>query len=298
VLQVGRVPVKVGCCGGGVHSTYFHPEDTIVARLLASFFSKSIGPLCRAVAPVAGVCVGAMGVPDLEESVSSGKLLSAKNSVCMAVVETISVLVGIATSRGAKGHHVVGAIVLENLVPQSISSDFIVLHSFGWTTLDALDALHGVASDKMLVVAVELGKALLVDGAPDGLVSTDISKVGFGTIQREVVIDNDSVRDSEGVEVHRIDALSVENVLRVDEKLLDAAFLLSNSGGCGERPAVAKLTLDNIVGGGAITENLVASERLGGSLPLVVNVARHTLVELRPLDGGHIIGEFFVSVDA
>ena len=115
------------------------------------------------------------------------------------------------------------------------------------------DSIVGVATDGVLVVTVVLGEGLLEEGTPDALILRDLGEEGGvaavnppSLSKRQVVIDDDRVRQTEGEEVHSVDTVATDLVVRVDENLLHAAWNFSENGGTRDEPAVADKALTHI----------------------------------------------------
>ena len=79
--------------------------------------------------------------------------------------------------------------------------------------------------------------------------------------------------DAESPELHSIDASVVEGILSVEEDFFQAAFLLGKAGCSSLEPAVAELTLADVVGGNAIAEQCSLWEIILGSFPLKVLIS-------------------------
>ena len=162
------------------------------------------------------------------------------------------------------------------------------------------DSLVAVATGEMFVVSVVLGPGLLHDGHPKTLVFAMRSHRGLAFKERKVVVDNDSVRQAHSEEVHAVDTIVAELV--VNEELLNAAWFLSNGGGTGKEPAVAKRTLNNV----SWHDALVSKESVGGvegipdSLPCDFGgdfrEIQLIFSKFRPREGADIWGEIGVGV--
>ena len=146
---------------------------------------------------------------------------------------------------------------LNQLRPEIIRFGICVGVPHPRSTIEGLDANHTETALSVTIVAMVLGKGLLKDGWPHGLVRTDLSKdcsKGSITIrfQRKVVINDDCVRDAKGPEVNGIDASRVQLVRGVVEDFLQATRNFSEGRSCRFVPAVAEEALPDIVDGDAI----------------------------------------------
>ena len=85
----------------------------------------------------------------------------------------------------------------------------------------------------------------------------------------EIVVDNDSVRDAEGVELHGVDALCAH--LSVHEHFLEAASFFGKGRSSRNEPAVADCSLTHVLRRDTVcAEKSIAistSERIFSSLP-------------------------------
>jgi len=81
------------------------------------------------------------------------------------------VLISVAYARGPTSDHVIRVVVLDDLIPKSISSDalftnysfFLVVYSNEWGATQCANRVHRVARYEMLVVAVVLCESFLKD---------------------------------------------------------------------------------------------------------------------------------------
>ena len=69
--------------------------------------------------------------------------------------------------------------------------------------------------------------------------------VGTVLLKWEVVVDNDSVRDAEGVELHGVDAVSAH--IGVQEHVLEAASFFGKGRSSRNEPAVADCSLTHVL---------------------------------------------------
>ena len=107
------------------------------------------------------------------------------------------------------------------------------------------------------VVAVVLGKGLLKNYTPNGAIRPRFGCVRgvcsvASFINGHVVVDNDRVRDTKGVEIHTVDAIGAQLVFSVQEDRIQAALLLSECRGSGQEPTVANLALSDVLRSDAI----------------------------------------------
>ena len=101
----------------------------------------------------------------------------------------------------------------------------------------------------MIVVAVVLGKGLLKDGTPDCSICANPGILGAAIlIQGQVIIDDDGVRDAEGVKVDSVDTQFAYFVHIVEEDLFHTTRVLSYGRGGSHEPTVADRALANVCG--------------------------------------------------
>jgi hypothetical protein len=112
-------------------------------------------------------------------------------------------------------------------------------------------------------------------------------------VYRDIVVNDNGMRNTKGVQGHCIDALRVSNVFSVKPCGFHATFLFSDSRSCREGPAVSKLSLVDIVDGDAITKDRKIRLSLSESSPLVARVV--TLVEVFPADTAGISSEVSIG---
>ena len=162
-----------------------------------------------------------------------------------------------------------------------------------------------------------LGEGLLEDGTPEGLILRDCGEEGSIATsllcKRQVVIDDDRVGQTEGEEVHSVDTVGTQFVVRVDENLLHAAWNFSESGSTRDEPAIAEITLNHIFVVDAIGAEKSVSVVIDfrDSLPIdfgekvfyIKQVAR-VFTHIFPVEGSVVVTEvivtefFSASVDA
>ena len=94
-------------------------------------------------------------------------------------------------------------------------------------TSESADCLRWVTANDVLVVAVVLGKGFLEDGSPDCSIRANAGILGLAiSIQGQVIIDDDCVRDAEGVEVDTVDTHWADFIHVVEENPFHAARVL------------------------------------------------------------------------
>ena len=128
--------------------------------------------------------------------------------------------------------------------------------------------------------------------------SEDRALVAFPVLlNRQVVVDNNSVLDTERVEVEAVDTSRVQVVSSVEEDLLHAAGLLGDSRDSSQEPAVSQASLIDVVGGDAVAEERLVREGLLGTNPLRHGIAlQFPLTHVTPVKRGGVRGEVGVSV--
>ena len=101
-----------------------------------------------------------------------------------------------------------------------------------------------------------LGKSLFENRHPKRTVLTRMSKQSFTglLVQRQEVIDNNSMGNSKSMEVYGIDTLSIKLIFCVEENFLEFAREFSNGRCCRQEPAVTKATLTDIIGTDSVTK--------------------------------------------
>ena len=146
----------------------------------------------------------------------------------------------------------------------------------------------------MAVVSVELAEGLLQNRSPEGLIGAHLREDGGGmgapSLDGDVIVDNDRVRDAERVEVHSVDAPVA--LLIVHEDSLDAAWLLREGRDGGQEPAVADRALADIRRSHTIgSKERVAVELNTGAFPLEPAPALVTLSNVAPEECTVVSGE-------
>ena len=148
----------------------------------------------------------------------------------MAHGETDSILLRvIAVACGSTSHDVSVFVSFFKPVPEAVNVDAIhVVCSFdSRRTSESADCLRWVTADDVLVVAVVLGEGFLEDGSPDCSIRANAGVLGLAIcVKGQVIIDDDCVRDAEGVEVDSVDTHRVDFVHIVEEDLFHATRVL------------------------------------------------------------------------
>lgn len=124
----------------------------------------------------------------------------------------------------------------------------------------------------VLVVAPVLGEGFLDECAPEGTIVTSMTKEGIVSTtpcpSGHVVIDDNSVRNTERIELDSVDSFVVHSIVCVEENFLDAAFLLGEAGSSRLEPAVAECTLVDVGQLDAVrSEQCTVRESFLSSLP-------------------------------
>lgn len=195
-----------------------------------------------------------------------------ENGVSVTEDEAASVGLGIVATAGTGLDHLVGAVVSNNFVPESVDGGVFVINPVVGCAGEGLESNSGVAAFDVLVVAMVLGEGLFKDGSPErGVVSDVREKSGVARApgaEGKVVIDDDGVGEAKGVEVDGVDSVGGKSVSGVDKDLLEAAWDLGECGSSGKEPAVAEGTLLDVLRGDAlITEQGVVAELLTSASP-------------------------------
>lgn len=151
----------------------------------------------------------------------------------------------------------------------------------------------------MAVVSVELAEGLLQKRSPKGLIGAHLREDGLGSGARsldgDVIVDNDRVRDAEQVKVHSVDAPVA--LLIVHEDSLDAACLLREGRDGGQEPAVADTALADIRRSHTIgSKERVAVELNTGAFPLESAPALVTLSNVAPKECTVVSGKVGVCI--
>jgi len=189
-----------------------HVEETVVAAGHANLSSESISPERGFVGPVAMVGFSTVGVADVNESNTVGKLSATEDGVSMTHVEADGIGVLVATGGSASRHHVALFIEIDDVSPEFVILGRVELLHDHRRAIEDLDSMRRATAFNVLVVSVELSPGLLENHAPHGGVSADVGEkssnaaVPFG-LERHVVVDNDGVGNSESVEVDAVDAI-------------------------------------------------------------------------------------------
>lgn len=243
-------------------------------------------------------------ISQFHESHAVRELFDSDNEIGVIADETIVVSLGVTFTGSCSHHDVVLSVIFHHLCPKGVRSDvrFIVPPSLIGATTERAHGVGRPASHDVLVVAVILCEGLLKNGAPEGIVMANVAvgcPVGAVSVlfQRQEVIDHDSVRDTERVEVDGIDALIIQCVLSVQEDFLHAAWHFGQARGCGEEPTVADSALSDIVIGDSVTEEGLVWENFFCSPPgrWVIKEARR-FTELFPNQRGVVGSEVIVTV--
>ena len=116
---------------------------------------------------------------------------------------------------------------------------------------------------------MELGEGLLKDGTPDcSICANHCVDSAAIFLQGQVIVDDDCVRDAEGVEVNTVDTFRVDLIYVVKKDLLHATWVLSDGRGGGHEPAVADRALADIRRSHTVgSEERVAVELLSSAVP-------------------------------
>lgn len=289
-----------------------HEEQAV----LLVFFQASLcyefrGPaLCVVVAPLALVRLGAPRVPDLDEAHADAQLLDTDDSECVALDQAITFGISIGPLVGASGRacgdDVSGLVVLLEHAPDLVGSHLLVLVGDVRRASHDPDSVLGVATDDMLVVAVQLGEGFLEESRPQGTIVTRLGEEGdllalLVCSQGQEVIDDDSVGHVQFPELDSVDALLIQSVVFGEEDFFHAAGELSDGRSACEEPAVAEGALIDIVSGYAISEEGSASrgEHVVGAGPRDVARLRardRLLTHVLPEEGAVVRLEDLVCV--
>ena len=146
----------------------------------------------------------------------------------------------------------------------------------------------------MAVVSVELAEGLLQKRSPEGLIGAHLREEVFGiltpSLDGDVIVDNDRVRDAEQVKFHSVDAPVA--LLIVHEDSLDAACLLREGRDGGQEPAVADRALADIRRSHTIgSKERVAVELNTGAFPFESAPALVALSNVAPIECTVVSGE-------
>ena len=109
----------------------------------------------------------------------------------------------------------------------------------------------------MLVISISLGESLLNNWSPNTTIVANVSVNGcelavLSLNQRQEIIDNDRLGETQGVDIDSINACSAKFIGIVKEKLFDSAGEFSKSCNSGDEPAVANESLLHIFNSDAI----------------------------------------------
>ena len=237
-----------------------HEKDTItpfvcVSNLFLDTFWNVI-PFVVPIAPVTLVLLVPPRVPHFDESDAFNFVGDAKNCVGMALGETVLELVPVTLATCPCQHDLIIRIMLTEHLPEFLNFTIIlmsVIAMFPGAAVKSSDAHERVSTFEVPVVSMVLGESFLKDHTPDGVVLTNTCKDclqwqdGVRVCQGEVVIHDDSLGDTEGVDVDTVQARSPDLVLvTVVEHVLNAMAFLGKGGGSGHQPAVADLSLADV----------------------------------------------------
>ena len=148
----------------------------------------------------------------------------------------------VVVTKGATLNDIVVFIRCLQGVPKSVHVDILVLvRRRPGGAVECLDSSCWVAANDVFVVAMVLGKGFLEDGTIDRFIPTWLGVQSMVFIipflKWEIVIDNDCVRDTKGVELDGVD--TVVAYIVVQEDLLEAASFFGKGRSSGNEPAVA-----------------------------------------------------------
>ena len=194
----------------------------------------------------------------------------------MAIDQARFVLLLVAFALGAASEDSIGlGIGVQNLPDLFFLHGCVVMRLEDATKHSSDGHLRGSANN-VAIVAPVLGESLLDERAPQRRVVAHAREHSAFLAVRvdvnwQVVVNDDSVRDSESEEVEAVDAGLVQIVFLLQEDLLHAAWLLSNSRDGCEEPAVAKATLVDIIGADAIAKQSPAREDVLSAGPLKID---------------------------
>ena len=168
----------------------------------------------------------------------------------MTVGEALNTFGEMVCATSSSLNDIINLVVGTQKVPKIINRCVLVINGVERCSREGSDGIVGASTDDVLVVSVVLGEGLLDDGTPEALILRDCGKEGVPAIsplsKRQVVIDDDRVRQTEGEEVHSVDTVATDLVVRVDENLLHAAWNFSENGGTRDEPAVADKALTHV----------------------------------------------------
>ena len=198
----------------------------------------------------------------------------------MALVKTIPILNCVRRARSACLNHGMRLDVLFHFSPElRLETLVLCIDEVIGGASQEISGVFGVTTNDVLVIAMELGKSLLQDRRPQGAVLGYLGEncawyllpclIIPDCLGGEIVIDNYSVWNTEGVEVDSVGTRSIQLWFIVEEKTLHSAWLLSECRGCREEPTVAKLSLINVLMSNTIAtpEILTFFKECGSSMP-------------------------------
>ena len=103
-------------------------------------------------------------------------------------------------------------------------------------------------TDHVLVRAKALGEGFLEESAPESVILTKLAKEKLSVDERQVVVNEDSVRDAKHVEVKAVDAIGILLVAAVEEEVPDSHWVLvGERGGACLEPESSLITLVEVL---------------------------------------------------
>ena len=286
-----------------------HEENAVICSHEASLRLSFGSPFVARVAPRTFILLCAPRVPQSDKlglcTLSVSDLNNALHSVGVAVGETHRILRKVVAAGGTACHDVSAVVALLEESPEAgeVVCIICVLNLRVGRAIDSANRQRRVSTCDVIVAAVELCESFFEDRTPNRPICSDLGVDGAAIvlIQRQVVVDDNCVRDSKGVEVHSVDTDRADLIHVVEEDLLHATGVLSDGRGGGHEPAVADRALANVCRPDARrTEEGLALEGVLSPLPFGLLQVLRLYVDLLgifPEESSVVVGELTVCVD-
>ena len=136
-------------------------------------------------------------------------------------------------------------------IPEFIFSDiFVMVKLDEWRAIESCHSVGHPTTNDVLVVPMILGKGFFHKRSPKSLIVTNvtedsrISTIPCVFLEWKIVINDLGVRNTQGIEMERINALIIDLCVLYDS--FESVWVLSKSCGGGQVPTISNSTLSNI----------------------------------------------------
>ena len=126
-----------------------------------------------------------------------------------------------------------------------------------WRAIESCHSVGHPTTNDVLVVPMILGKGFFHKRSPKSLIVTNvtedsrISTIPCVFLEWKIVINDLGVRNTQGIEMERINALIIDLCVLYDS--FESVWVLSKSCGGGQVPTISNRTLSNILGSNSLS---------------------------------------------